>query len=46
MFAEKIAELEAKIEELRTRFPAHSLPPRMLIELEDLEDELEKLKKE
>ena len=46
MFDEKIAELEAKIEELKERFPAHSVPPHMLIALEDLEEELEKLKKD
>ncbi len=43
---EKITELERKIELMRDRIPPHSIPPRMLEELEDLEEELERLKKE
>jgi hypothetical protein len=41
---QRIAELEAEIAELRARMPKHSVPPAMIIELEDLEDELEMLK--
>ena len=37
---EQIAELEARIEDLKARLPAHSVPASMLIELEDLEDAL------
>lgn len=40
----RIAELEAEIAELKARMPKHSVPPAMIIELEDLEDELETLK--
>ena len=43
---EKIRELEKQVEEMRDRIPPHSIPPRMLEELEDLEEELEKLKAE
>lgn len=43
---ERILELEAKIAELRSRIPPHSIPPRMLEELEDLEEELERLKQQ
>jgi len=43
---EKIKELEAKIADLKGRLPKHSLRPAMLRELEELEDELERLKKE
>ena len=46
MSKEKIEELERKISELRNRIPPHSVPPRMLEELEDLEEELERLKGE
>lgn len=35
--------LREKIEDLRGRFPAHSLKPHMLQELEQLEEELEAL---
>lgn len=42
---ERIALLEAKLAELQARLPKHSVPPAMLIELEDFEDELEKLRK-
>jgi hypothetical protein len=41
---EQIAELEAQIEELKARLPKHSVPPAMILELENLEDELEALK--
>jgi hypothetical protein len=40
----RIAELEAEIAELKARMPKHSVPPAMIIELEDMEDELETLK--
>jgi len=40
----RIAELEAEIAELKARMPKHSVPPAMIIELEDLEDELATLK--
>ena len=41
---ERIAQLEKEIEEVKARLPKHSVPPAMIIELEDLEDELEMLK--
>jgi len=44
MSTESIRELEEKIAELRSRLPAHSIPPAMLQELEDLEEQLEKAK--
>jgi len=44
MTGENIEELEKKISELKSRIPPHSIPPRMLEELEDLEEELESLK--
>ena len=37
---EEILGLEKKIEELKGRIPAHSVPVTMLQELEDLEEEL------
>ena len=42
--AERIAQLEKEIEEMQARLPKHSVPPAMIIELEDLEEELEMLK--
>ncbi len=42
---ERIALLEAQLAELQARLPKHSVPPAMIIELEDLEDELETLRK-
>ena len=41
---ERVAQLEREIEQLKARLPKHSVPPAMIIELEDLEDELEMLK--
>jgi len=34
--------LEEKIDELKKRWPAHSVPPGMMVELDDLEEELAK----
>ncbi len=40
-----IKELEKRIEDLKLQMPKHSIPPAMIIELEDLEDELEDAQK-
>ena len=37
----KITELEKRIADLKARLPKHSVPPSMLVELDDLEEELE-----
>ena len=37
----RVAELERRIADLEARLPKHSIPPAMLIELEELEEELE-----
>ena len=42
---ERITELEEQIAELKARWPAHSVQPWMLQQLEDLEAELEALQK-
>ncbi len=41
---ERIEALEKQIAELEARLPKHSVPAAMVIELEDLEEELERLK--
>lgn len=41
----RITEIEADLEDLRGRWPAHSVRPNMWQELEALEDELEMAKK-
>ena len=46
MDGNKIADIEAKITELKSRWPAHSVKPAMWQELEDLEAELEKAQKD
>ncbi len=43
---EKIKALELKISDLKSRWPPHSVPPNMWQELEELEDELDRLKKQ
>jgi hypothetical protein len=35
--------LQQRLEELKASLPAHSIPAAMLIELEELEEELEKM---
>ena len=39
---QKIREIEEKLADLRGRWPGHSVPPGMWLELEELEEELEK----
>ncbi len=36
----RISDLEKRINDLRKRLPAHSVKPRLIQELEDLEEEL------
>lgn len=42
---EKISSITQKLEELKQRWPAHSVKPSMVEELDQLEDELEQLQK-
>lgn len=42
MSKERIKELEKQIAELKGRWPAHSVPPAMFQQFEDLEEELER----
>ena len=42
MNSERIKELEKQIAELKRRWPAHSVPPTMLQQLDELEEELER----
>jgi len=44
--AEQITELERRIADLKARLPKHSVPPAMIIGLEDLEEELERARAE
>jgi hypothetical protein len=46
MDTDRVKEVEQKIEDLKARWPAHSVPPSMWQELEKLEDELDKVKKD
>jgi hypothetical protein len=45
MSEEKVREIEEKIADLKARWPAHSVPPSMWQQLEELEDELEEAQK-
>ena len=40
---QRLEELEQQIDEIRKSLPAHSIPTAMLLNLEELEEELEKL---
>jgi DNA repair exonuclease SbcCD ATPase subunit len=42
---DKVREIEDKIADLKARWPAHSVPPSMWQQLEELEEELEEAKK-
>jgi len=41
-----IKEIEAEITDLKARWPAHSVPLKMWQQLEELEEKLEKAKKQ
>jgi hypothetical protein len=41
---ERIDRLERQLAELKARLPKHSVPPAMMIEMEEVEEELETLK--
>jgi hypothetical protein len=45
MSTDEVREIEDKIADLKARWPAHSVPPSMWQQLEELEDELEEAKK-
>jgi len=38
--AARVADLEKQLEDLQSRMPAHSVPPSMIVELDELEEEL------
>jgi len=40
--AARIAELERRLIDLQARLPAHSIPPSMIVELDDLEEALDR----
>jgi len=42
MSSERIKELKKRIAELKSRWPAHSVPPAMFQQLDELEEELER----
>jgi hypothetical protein len=44
--AERVTELEKRIADLKARLPRHSVPPAMIIELDELEEELERARVE
>lgn len=41
-----VEELEQRIADLKARLPKHSIPPAMLIELDELEEALERARSE
>jgi hypothetical protein len=42
---DKVREIEDKIADLKARWPAHSVPPSMWQQLDEMEDELEEARK-
>jgi len=46
MDKKRIEEIEAEIADLKARWPAHSVPPHMWQQLEELEAKLEQARKE
>ena len=46
MSNDRVKEIEEKIVDLKARWPAHSVPPSMWQELEELEAQLEEAKRD
>jgi hypothetical protein len=46
MSNDRAREIEEKIADLKARWPAHSVPPSMWQQLEDLESQLEEAKRD
>jgi hypothetical protein len=46
MNGDKVKEIEERLAALKKQWPAHSVSPAMLQQLDELEEELEKAKKE
>ncbi|KPL25074.1 MAG: hypothetical protein AMJ93_01105 [Anaerolineae bacterium SM23_84] len=42
--AQRITELEQRLADLQARLPAHSVPPAMMMEMEEIEEELARLR--
>lgn len=42
----RLRELEKKLHDLKARWPRHSVPPGMAMELEELEEEIGRIRKE
>jgi capsule polysaccharide export protein KpsE/RkpR len=42
----EIVILQARLDDLKARLPAHSIPPAMMAELDEIEDQLERAKKQ
>jgi len=40
----EIAALEARLADLKARLPAHSIPPAMMAELDEIEEQLDQAK--
>ncbi|MHB1653970.1 MAG: histidine kinase [Desulfitobacteriaceae bacterium] len=45
LLEKQLQDVEAQLEDLKARWPAHSLKPAMLSQLEELEDERDRLKR-
>jgi len=43
---DRVREIEEKIADLKARWPAHSVPPSMWQQLEELESQLEEAKRD
>lgn len=41
----EIADLESQLADLKARLPAHSIPPSMILEMDELEDRITTAKK-
>ena len=46
MDTDKVREIEEQIADLKARWPAHSVPPHMWQQLEELEEKLEQARRE
>ena len=43
--AQEVRDLEARLADLKKRLPAHSIPPALMAELDELEDAIEETRR-
>lgn len=43
---QRLVKLQKELKQVRSQLPAHSIPPAMMLQIDELEDQIAELKKE